>query len=371
MKAIYKLLIIFGFVVFIACGGKDQQQAIQKPQQTAVPVVTKKVEKKDMPVQLQAVGTVEAVSSVQVKPQVQGVLLTVNFKEGQDVNKGDLLFTIDPKPLQAKLAEAKANLAKDLAQATTARQQAARYESLVKKDYVTKEQFDQVRTNAEALEATAEADRAAVQDAELQLGYTTIRSPITGRTGNLMVHPGNVLKENETVLVEIHQMDPIYVSFSVPEQFLHDINKYRAETGLKVIVTDKSGNNPVGGTLNFVNNEVDHSTGTIQLKGVFDNKQSVLWPGEFTNITLTLTTRPNSIVVPAEAVESGQDGQFVFVVKQDMTAEVRPITVGATVGQETIVEKGLQPGETVVTDGQLRLLPGAKVELKTSTEKAS
>ena len=347
-----------------ACSKNGEQGADTKAPQLAVPVVVQKAVKKDMPVQVMAVGAVEAVASVRVKPQVAGLLLKVHFQEGQTVRKGDLLFTIDPRPYQAAVAKAKANLTKNLAQAKTARELAARYENLVKKDYVTEEQYDQVRTNAEALEASVQGDRAEISNAQLQLNYCTIRSPITGKTGNLQVHAGNVVKANETDMVQIHQTDPMYVTFSVPEEHLNEIRKHESQGSLQIIVTDKAGNNPVTGELTFINNEVNQNTGTIVLKGTFPNSTNFLWPGEFTNVSMRLTTRPNSTVVPAQAVETGQQGQYVYVVKQDMTAEVRPVTVGATVGQETIIVKGLQPGETVVTDGQLRLLPGAKVEFK-------
>jgi multidrug efflux system membrane fusion protein len=364
MNAIKFTIVTVVVVMLVACSDQEKKQAAMQPQQMSVPVVVEKVIQKDMPVQIHAVGAVEALSSVRVKPQVAGLLLTVHFKEGQSVGKGDLLFTIDPRPFQADLAKAQADLTKNLAQAKTARELAARYENLVKRDYVTREQYEQVRTNAESLEASVQADRAAVTNARLQLNYCTIRSPIFGRTGNVQVHAGNVVKANETEMVQIHQTDPVYVTFSVPEEHLAEIRAHHAKGNLQIVVTDKSGTNPVAGSLTFINNEVNQSTGTIQLKGTFNNTQNVLWPGEFTNVSLTLTTRPNAIVVPAQAVETGQEGQYVFVVKRDMTAEVRPVTVGATVAQETIIEKGVEPGETVVTDGQLRLLPGAKVEFK-------
>lgn len=356
------LIILTGIT---ACTDKESKQDAAKVQPMTVPVVVEKVVQKDMPVQVQAVGTVEALSSVSVKPQVGGLLLTVHFKEGQSVRKGDLLFTIDPRPYQAELAKAHANLTKNVAQAKTARELATRYENLVKKDYVTREQYDQVRTNAEALEASVQADQAAVTDAKLMLSYCTIRSPIIGRTGNLRVHAGNVVKANETDMVQIHQTDPVYVSFAVPQEHLTEIRNHYNQGKLEIVVTDKAGANPVRGTLTFINNEVDANTGTIQLKGIFENAQNVLWPGEFTNVSMTLTTRPRAIVVPSQAVETGQEGQYVYVVKPDMTAEVRNVKVGATISQETIIEEGVQPGEMVVTDGQLRLLPGAKVELKT------
>lgn len=360
------LIFLILLVAALASCSKSEQQTGPNPAQMTVPVMTGQVVQKSMPVQLRAVGTVEALSTVMVKPQVGGLLLTVHIKEGQDVKKGDLLFTIDKRPMEAALAQAVANLAKDVAQANNARQLTARYENLVKKDYVTKEQFDQVRTNAEAFEASVDADKAAVQNAQLQLAYCEIRSPIEGRTGGLQVHAGNVLKVNETEMLQIHQMHPMYVTFAVPEDNLAAIRKYNAQGTLTVVARDKAGNNPVNGTLAFINNEVSADTGTIQLKGIFENAGNVLWPGEFANVTLTLTDRPDAIVVPTQAVESGQNGPYVYVVKSDKTAEVRPVTPGETIGQETIIEKGVRPGETVVTDGQLRLLPGSKVEIQTS-----
>ncbi len=358
MKKFISILSLLLFVV--SCSKKDQGPK----QPMSVPVAVGKVVQKDVPVQIKAVGTVEALSSVLIKPQVAGVITNIAFKEGQLVNKGDLLATIDARPFESALAQAKANLNKDLAQAKNARELAARYENLVKKDYVTKEQYDQVRTNAEAFEASAEADRAAVQNVQLQLNYCTIRSPIAGRTGNIMVHAGNVVKANETDIVQIHQVDPIYVRFSVPEENLSEITKYQASKKLPVNAREKSGENRATGSLAFIDNQVDVNTGTITLKGEFNNSKGILWPGEFVDVTLTLTTRPKAVVVPSAAVESGQQGPFVFVVKPDMTAELRSVQVGDTIGNETVVEKGLQPGETVVTDGQLRLLPGAKVEIK-------
>jgi multidrug efflux system membrane fusion protein len=360
-------LFLLLLLVVVSCSKKDQGPK----QPMSVPVAVGKVMQKDVPVQIKAVGTVEAQSSVLLKPQVGGVITKIAFQEGQLVKKGDLLATIDARPFEATLAQAEANLNKEIAQAKTARELAARYESLVKKDYVTKEQYDQVRTNAEALEASAEADRAAVQNAKLQVNYCTIRSPISGRTGKIMVHAGNVVKANETDIVQIHQIDPIYVRFAVPEENLSDINRYQASKKLSVVAGEKSGQNRATGTLTFIDNQVDVNTGTITLKGEFNNPKGILWPGEFVDVTLILTTRPQAVVVPSAAVESGQKGPFVFVVKPDMTAELRTVQVGDTIGDETVVEKGLNPGETVVTDGQLRLLPGSKVEVKNLEKAAS
>jgi multidrug efflux system membrane fusion protein len=349
-------------ILFLAaCSGKDQAAA---PVQMPVPVAVATVEQKDVPVQVHAVGTVESFSTVSIKPQVGGVLQTVHFKEGQDVKKGDILFTIDARPFQAALAQAQANLQKDIAQAKNARAQATRYEGLVQKDFVTKEQYDQMRANADALEAAVEASKAAVENAQLNMNYCTLRSPIDGRTGNLLVHEGNVVSENDTVMVDINQVRPIYVRFAVPERNLPDIRKFNSNGQLKMQVSDQNGAYAVSGSLSFIDNSVDRQTGTILLKGTFENKDASLWPGEFVDVTLDLTTQPQAILAPTQAIETGQDGQFVFVVKKDLTAEQRPVVSGISYQQHTVIEKGLSPGETVVTDGQLRLLPGSKVEIK-------
>jgi multidrug efflux system membrane fusion protein len=364
---LFSVLIVLA--TFYGCSGKDQGP----PKRLPVPVTISTVEQKDVPVQVQAVGTVESFSSVSIKPQVGGVLQKVHFHEGQDVKKGDVLFTIDPRPSQAKLAQAQADLQKTLAESKNARAQVSRYEGLVKKDYVTKEQYDQMQANADAMQASTESAKAAVANARLEVNYCTIRSPIDGRTGNLLVHEGNVVKENDTVMLDINQVRPIYVRFSVPESQLPDIRRFNSARNLTVQALDQGGANRTTGKLSFIDNSVDRSTGTILLKGIFDNEDASLWPGEFVDITLVLTTRTNAIVIPSQAIETGQDGQFVFVVKKDLSAEQRPVTAGLSFQQQTVIEKGLSPGETVVTDGQLRLLPGSKVEIKKSstTERAS
>ena len=357
------LTLLLALTAGYACSKKDQGANLAA---VSVPVTVSKVEQKDVPVQVRAVGTVESFSTVSIKPQVAGVLQTVHFREGQDVKKGDVLFTIDARPYQAELAQAQANLQKDIAQAKNARAQATRYEGLVQKDYVTKEQYDQMRANADALEAAVEASKAAVDNAKLDLNYCTILSPIDGRTGNLLLHEGNVVKINETVMVDINQVKPIYVSFSVPEKTLPDIRKYNAAGQLKMEVADQNGQNSVWGNLTFIDNSVNRATGTILMKGTFDNNDARLWPGEFVDVILTLTTQPSAILAPTQAIETGQDGQFVFVVKKDLTTEQRPVVPGLTYKDLTVIEKGLSPGETVVIDGQLRLLPGSKVEIKKS-----
>jgi multidrug efflux system membrane fusion protein len=321
---------------------------------------------KTVPVQLRAIGNVEAYSTVTVKSKVGGELVRVHFTEGQDVKKGSLLFTIDPRPYEAALKQAEANLERDVAQAKHAREDARRYESLIQKGVVPQQQYDKFSTDADALEATVLADRAAVDNAKIQLGYCTIYSPIDGRTGSLIVKQGNIIKAEDINLVVINQIVPIDVVFSVPEQFLSEIKKYMALGKLQVealIPVDQ--NRPERGVITFIDNAVDTNTGTIRLKGTFANTDRRLWPGQFVNVTLTLTTQPNAILIPSQAVQAGQEGQYVFVIKPDFTAEQRPVVTGRTLNNKTVVEKGVQAGERVVTDGQLQLVPGTKVEVKT------
>ena len=325
---------------------------------------------KTVPVQLSAIGNVEAYSTVSVKSQIGGVLTRVHFGEGQDVNKGDLLFTIDPRPYEAALKQAEANLAKDNAQLANSRKEVQRYAELVKKGYVAQEQYDQISTNAASFEAIVNADMAVVENARLQLKYCYIYSPLSGRTGNLMANEGNLIKANaDTAIVVINQVQPIYVTFSVPEQSLSEIKRYMSEGNLRVeAILSKEDEKPEQGVLTFIDNAVDLATGTIKLKGTFANKGKRLWPGQFVNAVLTLTSQPDAIVVPSQAIQTGQKGHYVFVIKTDLTVEDRPLLVGRTLNNETVIQKGLQAGEKVVTDGQLRLVPGAKVEIKNKGE---
>jgi multidrug efflux system membrane fusion protein len=320
---------------------------------------------KDVPVQLRAIGTAEAYSAVSVKTMVNGQIVKVGFREGQDVKKGDLIFVIDPRPYEAALMTAEANLARNLALKENAEKDVKRYVYLIEKDLVPKQQFDQVVSNAAALAAAVNADNAVVENTRVQLSYCFIRSPIDGRTGTLFIKEGNVVKANDSTLVTINQVTPIYITFSVPEQYLAGIRKYReARTlGVEAVIPGQE-DQPARGALTFISNAVDNATGTIQLKGTFPNKDRRLWPGGFVNVTLTLATKPKAVLVPASAVQTGQSGQYIFVVRPDLTVESRPVVTGETGAGETVIEKGVQAGERVVTDGQLRLVPGSRVEIK-------
>src|SRR5690348_1391538 len=354
-------------LIFSGCSEKKPATAASPPSMAvdAVPVVAAKAVERDMPVQVIAIGNVQAYSTVTVKSLVDGEIQKAYFTEGQDVRKGDLLFSIDPRPFQAALHQAEANLARDQAQAEYAKAEAKRYTELEKEGIVSQIQFEQFTSNAQALDAAVRADQAAVEDAKIKLSYCSISSPIDGRTGSLLVHPGNLVKTNDTSLVVINQVSPIYVDFSVPEQDLPQVKQHQQHERLRVIAypsADKT--NASKGNLTFINNTVDTNTGTIELKGTFQNGDRKLWPGQFVNVVVDLTVQRNATVVPSQAVQNGEQGQYVYVIKSDHTADFRPVTVGNTLAGVTIVEKGVQPGETVVTNGQLRLYPGAKVSLK-------
>ena len=358
--------VLLGLCVFLWTGCSSKKAESQGiPPGYAVPVTTATATLATVPVQVHAIGNVEAHSTVSVKAQVAARVEKAYFTEGQDVRKGDLLFTLDRRPYDTALQQAEANLAKDQAQLENARAEAERYTKLFQEGIVSKEQYDSMRTNADALAASVRADEAAIEKAKIDLSYCTIQAPIDGRTGALLVHPGNLVKDNDATLVVVNQIHPIYVTFSVPEQHLADIKRYRAEGPLKVeVIIPSQEQNPAKGVLTFIDNAVDNTTGTIKLKGTFENPDNRLWPGQFVNVALTLATQPNAVVVPSQAVQTGQVGQYVFVVKQDMTAEYRPVVAGNNTAGETVIQKGIQAGETLVTDGQLRLVPGMKVVIK-------
>lgn len=361
------------FLLFLAflsgCSGESAGQGPKSEPNgaPAIPVLVSSVIQKPMPVELRAIGNVQAYSTVVVKSLVEGTLTRAHFKEGQEVKKGDLLFTIDPRPFEVQLRQAEANLARDRAQAENARQQAQRYEKLVQKEYVSQEQYDQLRATAAAYEGTLLADQAAVDQARLQLEYCSIRSPIDGVAGTLLVYPGNLVKVNDPdhPLVTINQVRPIYVAFAVPEKDLPQIRKSQAPGPLMVEASiPHSPSPPARGRLTFVDNTVNNATGTIQLKALFPNESKALWPGQFVNVVLTLSRQPDAIVVPSQAVQTGQDGPYVFVVKPDRTVESRRIVVDRQQEGETVIGSGLAVGEQVVTDGHLRLAPGSTVEVK-------
>jgi multidrug efflux system membrane fusion protein len=362
--------------VFAGCSrdaDSDSEAAVNR-RQRALPVSVQDVVEKTMPVQVQAVGTVQAYSTVSVKAQVDGELVAVHFKNGQFVKAGDPLFTIDPRAFQAQLKQMQATLAKDSAQLENADKELERVTSVVGKGYVSKEQHDQAIANAAALKATVQADEAAIENVKLQLSYCFINSPIDGCLGALKVDRGNLVKSNDAAnpLVIINQISPIYVSFFIPEKYLHEVRKYMASGKLEVgAIIPGREDQPAKGEVTFMDNTVDPSTGTIQLKATFPNKDKSLWPGQFVNVVLTLTEKRGAIVVPSQAVQTGQDGQYVFVVKPDFTVEYRPVVLGRTVGDEAIIDKGLQNGEKVVTDGQLGLSAGAHVKIVEALGKSS
>jgi multidrug efflux system membrane fusion protein len=336
------------------------------PAPETVPVRVGTVVQKSVPVQIRNIGTVQPFTAVAVKALVSGEILQVHFREGQNVRKGDLLFSIDPRPYQAALAQAEAALARDKAMWTNADTDVKRYEDLVKKDYVTRQQYDSVKANAEATQATVRADQAAVERARLDLSYCSIRSPIDGRTGSVMVQVGNLVKPNDVTLVTINQVAPIYVTVAVPERDLPEIRQRLAKNALTVTAENTAnGKSLARGNLTFIDNAVDRTTGTILLKATFANEDNALWPGEYVNAVLTLATEQNAIVAPAGAVQNGQQGTFAYVVKPDQTVESRPVTVARNAADGVVIEKGLAPGEKVVTDGQLRLSPGARIEVVT------
>jgi len=345
------------------CSGGSGTAA--RPSDPGAPVTVARAETKNVPVEIHAIGQAQPYSTVSVKPQVTAQLMAIHFREGQDVNKGDLLFTLDKQPFQSALAQAQATLAKDKAQALNSAAQQQRYLKLLAAGIASKEQTDQMEAQADADRALVNADTAAVETARLQLQYCTITAPISGRTGALQVYPGNLVKANDVpVLVVINQVTPIYVDFSVPEANLASVTKYLAAGRLPVQgYTPDDVAHPETGTLTFFDNTVDAATGTLKLRATFPNTDRRIWPGQFLNCVVRLSEEKNAVVVPSAAVQTGQKGQFVFVVKSDMTADMRPVTAGAQHGNETSIEKGVAPGETVVTDGQVRLTPGAKVEV--------
>ena len=349
----------------LGCTGRDSVQAAKPQQAPGAPVVIATVQSRTVPVQVQAIGNVEAISTVTIKPQISGQLVQVHFKEGDFVKKGQLLFTIDRAPFEAALRQAQAMLVKDQAQALNAKLDADRYNGLGKEGVVSRQQVDAAQATYSAMEATVAADKAAVETAKINLEYTSIYSPINGRTGNVGAKEGNLVKANDVpILVTINQIEPIYVSFSVPEQQLAEVKKYSAAQTLRVGAAPQGSSDHFDGKLTFIDNAVDLTTGTIKLKATFTNGQRVLWPGQFVDVTLTLASHPDAIVIPTAALQTGQNGTYVYVVNDDMKVDTQQVKVGWAMGDTTVIASGLKPGQRVVTDGQLRLTPGAKVEIK-------
>lgn len=347
------------------CGQQNTAQAVGPP---PAPVIAGKVEQHDIPLQITAIGNVESYQTVQIRSQVNGQIVGVHFKEGQDVTRGQLLFTLDKRPFEAALDQAVGNLKRDQAQAANAEVQGKRYTELEQQGVVAREQADQVRAQAKSNASVVAADEAAVEAARVQLQYTEIRAPIDGRAGALMMNLGNLVKANDTpFLVQLNQMVPIYVTFTVPEASLPQVRQFMAGNELKVLAYPKGQQaNASEGTLSFIDNGVDPTTGTVKLKGTMRNQDRRLWPGEFVDVNLNLSVQKNAIIVPTRAVQTGQQGDYVYVIKADSTAETRVVTTAGTYKDVTLIAKGLNPGETVVVDGHLKVVPNGKVAVQST-----
>ena len=336
-----------------------------------VPVAVARAVTQNVPTRLEAIGAVQAMATVSVKSLVGGELKTVGFRQGEEVRRGQVLFSIDAQPYQASLAQAEANLARDLANDSQAQVEAKRYADLAKQGIVSVEQNEQLQAAAAADDSVVRADRAAVETAKLNLNYCTITSPIDGRTGSLLVQAGNVVQPNATVLVTINQITPIYVSFSVPEQYLLQLKALNARHALAVRAQAQGDTQREHGELSFINNTIDNNTGTIQLMATFPNAAQRLWPGEYVNADVTLSVQNGATVVPSTAVLTGQSDMYVYVVTSAGTVENRTVTTATTANGVTVIASGLAPGETVVTDGQLALYPGAKVQVRQEAKAAA
>jgi len=373
--------IVAGLAVVLAAGAlvayfsgdsRAREKASSKKGAGAIPVSVTPALQQSVPVRLQAIGNVEASSTVAAKARVDGQIVALNFKEGQEVRRGAVLFRIDARPFEAALKQTEANALRDTAARDQARSQERRYQELLEKNFVSKEAYAQIATNAQVAEANAKASQAALENARLSLEYCTIVSPIDGFVGKVLLQVGNLVKANDVgALLIINQVRPIYVSFAVPEQSLAEIRKYMSAGPLTVEVSVSGETKPFDtGRLVFVDNAVDPSTGTIRLRGEFDNRQATLWPGQFVNVSLRLFEQGDAIVVPSRALQTGPGGQYVYVVKPDLTAELRKVTVERSEGENSVV-KGIARDERVVTRGALRLVPGARVEIRSAAETAS
>ena len=348
----------------LAASGCSKEQAASAPRAAAIPVIVSKVTQRAMPVQLTAIGNVGGYT-VSVEAQVAGELLEVHFKEGDFVHKDQLLFTIDPRPYEAALAQSQATLMRDKAVAANTRAQAQRISKLLTDGVVSPSDAEGSSSAADASEATVAADEAGLKTAQLNLEYCKIYSPIDGRTGAVMIKPGNLVKVADMPIVVIKRLSPIPVDFNVPQEYLPDIKKYNAAKSLRVEATvPHSSSRPEVGKLVFIDNAVDPTTGTIHLRALFENSTNALWPGLYVNTLMTLAEQSNATVIPSQAITAGQQGSFVYVVQADGTVAPRAVTSSRSVEGQAVIDKGLNPGETVVTDGQVRLVPGARVQIK-------
>ncbi len=348
-----------------ACSRPTQPAGLTAQPAAAVPVTVATAWQTNVPIQLHAIGTVEPNATVSIKSRVEGEIAKASFKEGDEVPQGQVIFTIDPSPFKVALQQAEAVLARDSASLQNAELNMRRTDELANTKAVSATTVDQNRAAVATLKGTVAADQAAIEAAKLQLSYCTIQAPIAGRIGLRLVDVGNVIKNNDTVLATINQLKPINVNLSMPEQHLPTIRDRMAEGALPVTATvPRQENRPAQGQLKLINNQVDVATGTILLQAVFPNADELLWPGQFVDVTLTLRVETNAVVVPTEAVQLGQQGRYVILVQPDQTVEFRPVEVGETVPPIVVVKKGLQAGEPVVTSGQIRLIPGSKVEIK-------
>jgi membrane fusion protein, multidrug efflux system len=358
-------LILIGALLVNSCSREAGQK---KTPPAAAPVLVAEVEKKSVPVTLSAIGAVEAINTVAVKAQVSGTLQSVHFNEGQHVGQGAPLFTIDPQLFRIAVDQAKAALERDTASADLARRVAERSGVLHQKEVLAKEDYERDRAAANALAATVRADRAALERARLDLAYCDIAAPIAGVAGKLQVTVGNLIPAQGLTLVTINQIAPIYVTFSAPQQRLDEIKKYMSLGSLPVTATLPGTTAAETGALTFVDNAVDPATGTILLKATFANAAEKLWPGQYVDVVLTLSILPDAVVVPTKAIQTGQKGPYVFVVKEDDTVDALPVTPGIITGDLTVIPAGLEPGQRVVVTGQLRLTPGAKVTIKSADD---
>lgn len=362
-------LLIMGLVLLVGCKAKKEEKSLAPPPVPIVPVMTAPVASKTMPVTIRAIGHVEPMASVQVRARVNGELIRVHFIEGALVERGQRLFSIDPRPYEAILRQAEAKLLKDQALLSKAEADVQRYAGLVEKDYVTREQYDQIQASASSLKADVASDQAVIENARLQVEYCAIVSPISGRTGDLQVKLGNMVGANSEIpLVVVNQIQPIEVAFPLPAQTLSEVSRRFKET-LKVRASfPEKSETAMEGVLSFVDNAMDAKTNTVLLKATFPNEDEALWPGQYVDVVLILVEEPDRIVVPSTAVQTGQQGQYVYVVKEDKTVDLRPVKVNRIDASEAVLDEGVVPGEVVVTDGQLRLIPGSKVEEKTGLD---